>query len=42
MNHTCPLCHRALYDRHFKTCGYCDTPIPMDRQYAPYQIAELD
>lgn len=42
MNHTCPRCHRALYDRHLKACGYCDTPIPEDRQYAPHQIAELD
>ncbi len=42
MNHTCPRCHRALYDRHLKTCGYCDTTIPMDRQYAPHQIAELE
>lgn len=42
MNHTCPRCHRPIYDRHFTTCGYCDTPIPQDRQYAPDQIAELD
>ncbi|MES2594800.1 MAG: hypothetical protein V4662_05675 [Verrucomicrobiota bacterium] len=42
MNHTCPRCRRDIYDRHLKSCGYCDAPIPQDRQYAPHQIAVLD
>jgi len=42
MNHTCPSCHRALYDRRFKTCGYCGAPIPESRRYTPEQTAELE
>ena len=42
MSHKCPSCHRDLYDRRSKSCGFCGAPIPASLQFTPEEIALLD
>lgn len=38
----CPACHRPLYNRRLKACGYCGAVVPEELRFTPEEIAELD
>jgi hypothetical protein len=42
MGHNCPSCHRVLYNRRLKNCGFCGAPIPESLRFTPEEIAALD
>ncbi len=42
MKHNCPKCHRILYNRRLKSCGFCGAPIPEALRFTPEETAKLE
>jgi len=42
MKYHCPNCHRILYNRRLKLCGFCGAAIPEELRFTPAEIAALD
>ncbi len=42
MNSQCPSCHRILYNRRLKNCGFCGAPIPEELRFTAEEAAALD
>jgi hypothetical protein len=40
--HKCPKCNRLLYNRRFKICGYCGSPLPEELLFSPAELAEIE
>ena len=37
----CPNCHRLIYSRQHKNCGYCGTALPAELLLTPAELAAL-
>lgn len=38
----CPSCHRLLYSRRHKTCGFCGEKLPAEVLFTEEEIAAID
>jgi hypothetical protein len=38
----CPSCHKVLYSRRLKQCGFCGAEIPEELRFTEEEIAALD
>lgn len=38
----CPSCHRILYNRRLKNCGFCQAEIPDELRFSDEEIRRLD
>jgi len=42
MNHKCPKCQRAIYNRRLTHCGFCGAEIPKSLRFTKEEIAIAD
>lgn len=38
----CPSCHRLLYSRRHKTCGFCGAELPPEVLFTVAELAAID
>jgi hypothetical protein len=38
----CPFCHRLLYSRSHRACGYCGRDLPEECVFSPEEIEAID
>ncbi|HEV7403542.1 MAG TPA: hypothetical protein VGO11_11465 [Chthoniobacteraceae bacterium] len=38
----CPHCHRLLYSRRWKDCGFCGKELPPECRFSEDEIEEMD